>query len=107
MQVEAFERTLVEEDAAPGWARTAQLVLQEAWHGGAIAGFSLIQADCRTSLSRLELSLDGSRSPGETFEQLVHFAPWNGEGFAQLDEASGVAVVYLSREGYALPRAKE
>ena len=106
-QLEVFESTIVEEHADPGWASAAQLALQEAFHSEAMAGLRLVQADCRTSLCRLELSLDGQMFAGDTFEQLIHFAPWDGQGFAQIDEASAAAVVYLSREGYALPQARE
>jgi hypothetical protein len=106
-QIEAFEGTLVEEDADPGWANAAQRALQEVFHREAMAGLRLVQVDCRTSLCRLELALDWASSPGESLEQLIHFAPWEGAGFAQIDEASGTAVVYLSREGYALPQTRD
>ena len=106
-QIEALEGTLFGEDADPGWADAAQSALQEAFHRGAVAGLSLIQADCRTSLCRLELSLEGARLAEAIFQQLMDFTSWNGEGFTQIDEASGTSVVYLSREGYALPQARE
>jgi hypothetical protein len=106
-QIEGFEGTLVEEAVDPGWASAVQLALQEAFDRQAMAGLHLVEADCRTSLCRLELVLDGALSPGEAFEPLVHFAPWDGPWFAHIDEASGVAVVYLAREGDALPRARE
>jgi hypothetical protein len=104
---EAFEGTMFAEAADPEWASTAQRALQEAFHGEITAGLRLVQADCRTSLCRLELVLDGSLSPEATFEQLIHFAPWNGQGFTQIDEEAGVAVVYLSREGHELPPARD
>jgi hypothetical protein len=72
-----------------------------------MAGVHLVQVDCRTSLCRLELALADASSPGENLEQLLHYARWEGAGFAQIDETSGTAVVYLSREGYALPQARE
>jgi hypothetical protein len=106
-QLEAFECTLVEEDADPGWASAAQRALQEALHSETIAGLHLVQVDCRTSLCRLELALDSARSPGESLEQLIHFARWEGAGFAQIDDASDTAVVYLSREGYGFSQARE
>jgi hypothetical protein len=106
-QIEGFEGTLVEEATDPGWASAVQLALQEAIDREAIAGLRLVEADCRTSLCRIELVLDGSMPPGEAFEPLIHSAPWDGPWFAHIDEASGVAVVYLSREGDALPQARE
>jgi hypothetical protein len=106
-QIEGFEGTLVEEAADPGWASAVQVALQEALDREAMTGLRLVEADCRTSLCRLELALDGAMPPGEAFEPLIHSAPWDGPWFAHIDEASGVAVVYLSREGDTLPQARE
>jgi hypothetical protein len=103
-QIEVFEGTMLMENADPAWASAAELALQEALQREAIAGLRLVQADCRTSLCRLDLALDSSLSPEGIFEQLIHLTPWNGHGFVQIDEESGEAVVYLSREGHELPQ---
>jgi hypothetical protein len=106
-QIEVLEGTVRVENADPKWASAAKLALNEAFHNEVMAGRRLGHADCRTSLCRLELLLEDSRSAEETFQQLIDFTPWDGQGFVRIDEKSGEIVVYLSREGYALPLSRE
>jgi hypothetical protein len=106
-RIEVFEGTMRVENADPEWASAAELALNEAFHHEAMAGLRLGRANCRTSLCRLELFLADSRPAEETFQQLIDIIPWDGQGFVRIDEASGEAVLYLAREGYALPSSRE
>jgi hypothetical protein len=106
-RIEVLEGTMRVENADPEWASAAELALNVAFHKEARAGLRLRRADCRSSLCRLALVLDGTVSPKEIFQQLIDVAPWNGQGFVRIDKASGEAVVDLSREGHALPSSRE
>ena len=55
----------------------------------------------------MELTLDGSTSPEESFRNLSLLAPWPGDGFVRISGTEGgnespMAVIYLARDGYAL-----
>ena len=103
-QVALLEGTLLGEKSDSAWGNTAQLALNTTFHSETMAGVQLMKADCRTTLCRLELFLDGSTAPEDSFRKLVHSSPWQGQGFVQIDGESGKAVVYLAREGYSLPQ---
>jgi len=103
-QVALLEGTLLAEKLDSAWVNAAQLALNTTFHSETMAGVQLMKADCRTTLCRLELFLDGSTAPEDSFRKLVHASPWEGQGFVQIDGESGKAVVYLSREGYSLPQ---
>jgi len=103
-QVALLEGTLLGEKPDSAWVNTAQLALSTTFHSETMAGVQLMKADCRTTLCRLELFLDGSTAPEDSFRKLGHASPWQGQGFVQIDVESGKAVVYLTREGYSLPQ---
>ena len=103
-QVALLEGTLLGEKPDSVWGNTAQLALNTTFHSETMAGVQLMKADCRTTLCRLELFLDGSTAPEDSFRKLVYSSPWQGQGFVQIDGESGKAVVYLAREGYSLPQ---
>lgn len=106
-QVELIEGTMLTQKTDPEWANTAQLALHEVFQSEATAGILLMNAECRTTLCRMELVLDGSVSPEDSFRKLTHLAPWQGQGFVRIDPEGGSAVVYLSREGDSLPQLIE
>ncbi|MBI3301221.1 MAG: hypothetical protein HYZ72_03970, partial [Deltaproteobacteria bacterium] len=105
-QMELVEGTMRAEKTDPQWTSAAKLALDEVFHSEAMTGMQLVDAECRTTLGRLELALDDSTSPEDSFRKLVHLAPWQGQRFVRIDEG-GSAVVYLAREGYALPQPRE
>lgn len=99
MQIQTLETTVREEKLDPSWASTAEQTL----HTMESPGFSLMRAECRTSLCRLELTLDGTTPPEESFHTLLQRVPWPGQSFLQMTDGEVPQVVlYLAREGYAL-----
>ena len=107
-QVDLIEDMMRAEAPDPTWTDAAELSLQGMFHREEPTGFYLVHAECRTTVCRLELSLDGSVSPAESFRNLVHLMPWQGQGFVRIEDGESAAVVvYLAREGYAFPRAAE
>jgi hypothetical protein len=103
-QIETLEAVLYEEKPDPAWTKNAEQALHAMWQGQENFGLFLVHAECRTSLCRLELELDGTRSSEESFHTLIHHMPWSGQRFVQITEGEAPQVVmYLAREGYELP----
>ncbi|PXF60269.1 MAG: hypothetical protein C4B58_00035 [Deltaproteobacteria bacterium] len=109
--IEFFEETILTEGTDPEWSSLAELALDDASKSEEMTEFNLVDAKCGTTMCRMELSLDGSESPEESFRKLVHLAPWQGEGFIRVqdgnDRESAQAVIYLARDGYSLPQHRE
>jgi hypothetical protein len=63
------------------------------WQGRENPGLSLVHAECRASLCRLDLDLDGTRSAEESFHTLLHHIPWSGQSFVQVTEGEAPQVV--------------
>jgi hypothetical protein len=102
-QVEFLDQSLDAEETDPAWAEAAQHALDEAFRHEQMRGLTLVEHECRTTMCRLELHLDGSMSPAQTFHHLAQYAQWRGAGFVRIDNA-GSAVVYLVREGHTFPQ---
>jgi hypothetical protein len=102
-EVELFEGKMFAEATDPKWGSVAELKLKEAFQREGTTVIQLVQAECRTTLCRLKLSLAGSASREEGLSALNRFAPWEGEGFMRT-YPEGSIVMYLAREGYSLPR---
>lgn len=105
-EIGLLEGTLRAEKPDPAWASTAQLALSETFQREAIPGARLVGAECRTTLCRMDLSLDGS-TPEDSFRHMTYLAPWSGQSLVQIDTEAGVAVMYLAREEHALPQLTE
>jgi hypothetical protein len=108
-QVELFEGAIHTETADPQWTTPAEATLKEAFlNTQGEEGLQLLEASCRTTLCRMKLSRDESISPEESFRQLTHRTPWQGQSFVRIDlENSADIIVYLSREGYSLPQVTD
>lgn len=104
-QVELVEGTLRTEIVDPQWTGAAEVALRETFHKENMKGFQLRAVTCRTTLCRMELTLEGLSPPEGSFAKLAHSMPWQGQGFVRInsEETAGIAL-YLSREGYSLPR---
>jgi hypothetical protein len=105
-EIELIEETMLAEKTDPQWANEAQLALTYTFQSELVPGLSLVDAECRTTLCRMELLLDGS-TPEDGVRKLAHLAPWPGESLLHIDLEAGIAVGYLSREGHSLPRLTE
>jgi hypothetical protein len=107
-QVQFMEGTVHMERADPTWASAAEQALQEVFQHEESIGLQLVEAQCRATLCRLALSLNGATSPEESLRYLTHLVPWQGQGFAYIAQGeSAEVVVYLAREGYVLPQVTE
>jgi hypothetical protein len=107
-QIELMEATVLREAIDPEWAPSAQKVLKETFQQEALSGMYLVDADCRTSLCRMEVVFDETLAPEDGFRMLTDNSPWQGQGFVRIgtDEDPSI-MVYLAREGHSLPQAQE
>jgi hypothetical protein len=111
-QVESIEDTILREKRDPEWSSEAELALTEAYRSDEMPGVGLVDAECGSTVCRVELSFDGSASPEQSIRDMVHLAPWAGPGFFVVDgidegDEPPAGVFYLAREGYSLPQSTE
>ena len=100
-----LEAALRREGIDVPWAETAQAELEAAYGTGQTGGVSFDEAECRSTMCRVTLTLDQPGKAGEIqLRRLMDRpSPWPAYRFLQLDRASGSAVVFVTREGYELP----
>ena len=104
-QLETLEAELNGEKPDPAWARNAEQALHALWQGQENSGLSLVHVECRTSLCRLELDLDGTSSAEESLRALMYLIPWSGQSAMQIIEGEAPQVVmYLARRDTNFPR---
>lgn len=110
-QATLIESTVEQENADHEWAGSAELALNKMFRSDEVNTLSLARADCRTTVCRIEITAAGSTPDATTFEQqfrkLIHLAPWQGQGFAHVDNSdpsAPLAVLYLARAGGSLPQ---
>ena len=102
---EILERTLERDGIDAAWAEAAQAKLTAAYGSAEVDGVNVVDAECRSAICRVTLTLE---QPGKAGERQIRLlmdrpSPWPASRFLQLDRASGSAVVFIMREGYALP----
>jgi hypothetical protein len=101
-----MEGTLHAEKHDPAWGSTAQHALHETFQKQAIPGVQMVDAECRSTLCRMELALDDSTAQ-DSYRNLLNLAPWSGPSLIQIDTETGAAVMYLAREEHTLPQLPE
>jgi len=98
-----IEDALLTEPVDPDWAPTATAALQDSFSAPALDAFDIRDAQCHSSLCRVELDVDVELAGPEAFAKLQHHTPWDGAGFIQLTNNPPGAVLFLAREGTDLP----
>lgn len=100
-----LEAALSREAIDAPWARTAQAELEAAYGMAQAEGVNFDEAECRSTMCRVTLTLDHPGKAGEIQMQRLmdRPAPWPAFRYLQLDRASGTAVVFVMREGHQLP----
>ncbi len=98
-----IEDVLLTEPVDPDWAPTATAALQTSFAEPALDAFTIRDAQCHSSLCRIELDVDEDLAGPEAFATLQHHTPWDGAGFIQLTNNPPGAVLFLAREGTDLP----
>lgn len=96
--------TIQSEPVDVEWSDSATKALYNSVQKNATGSVEIINVDCRSTLCRVEFFLN-TPFKEEGFKELEKISPpWNGEGFFEFDENSGLAVMYIAREGHSLPR---
>ena len=101
-----MEGALLAEQPDPAWANMAQFTLQTTFQQKAIPGLEMVDAECRSTLCRMEIALDDPTMQ-DGYQNLLNLAPWSGESLIQIDTETGVAVMYLAREDRTLPQVTD
>ena len=102
-QLDVIEETARAEHVDPEWAPAATLALHEAFSSEEMAGLELIEANCRTTLCRVDVWIDSSLTTEENQRRLMRASPWNGYVLFEISGDPPGATYYLAREGERLP----
>ena len=111
-QEDLIEETVVSERSDPDWVPAAETAISEMFQAKEIQSLKLVDAQCRTTLCRIEIAENGSVADGgggfdEGFRKLLIHTPWQGQGFGRIYDPFGpspTGVLFLAREGNALPQ---
>jgi hypothetical protein len=98
------ERT---ERADSRWSGPATAQIQALFSGDKLAGSTLRDATCQTTLCRIEVDHRDALALDRFLGELPARLGWNTNSYAQTlthEDGSATLVLYLSREGYRLPR---
>lgn len=100
-----LENSLRQEEKDAQWAESAQAKLSSAYSAATAKGVRFVQADCRSTMCRVEMALDQPGKQGEIqLRRLMDGpTPWSGTRFMQMDKKTGEAVMYMMREDHELP----
>jgi hypothetical protein len=109
-----IEQAIETEEEDPEWAQGAVTswtqVFQKEGIKEELKGVQLGYIECRTTLCRMELTptdlAQGAAAFEQGFRMFMLFAPWQGPVFGKIENLDGqasVAVLYMAREGHALP----
>jgi chromosome segregation ATPase len=83
------------------WAETAELQIKDSALADNPSGLTLVAAECRSTLCRIEWAGDASAPAQETLHAVLDGLPWSAGGMAEVAD-SGEVVLYLAREGHQL-----
>jgi hypothetical protein len=100
-----LENNLLQEKKDAKWSENAQSKLSSAYSAATSNGIRFVDADCRSTLCKVNISLDQPGKAGEVqLKKLMDKpAPWRGQRFMQVDKQTGDVVMYMMREGNTLP----
>jgi hypothetical protein len=91
----------------PRWSGPATAQIQALFAGDKLAGSTLRDATCQTTLCRIEVDHRDALALDRFLGELPARLGWNTNSYAQTlthEDGSATLVLYLSREGYRLPR---
>ncbi len=107
-EIEVLDSALAGQAVDLQWAATAQKALDEAWEEAEVGDTAQMNAECRTTLCRIEVNLDESSSSSQNVDRLLTVLSFAlpGEGFFRINpniDGSPTAVMYIAREEHTLP----
>jgi hypothetical protein len=108
-QAAQVEQAVAGERLDPAWAPGAEQSIRGLFQEKDLQGLRLVDARCRATLCRIEMARNDAAQGADfeaSFRKLLIRTPWQGQGFARVHDpfsASPTAVLFLAREGAALP----
>jgi hypothetical protein len=100
-----LENSLRQEKKDEKWAASAQTKLGAAYDAAAAKGVHFLEADCRSTVCKVDIALDKPNKANEIeLRKLMNKpAPWHGQRFMQMNKQTGNVVMYMMREDHDLP----
>jgi hypothetical protein len=106
-----IQQALIGERPDPRWAPMAESSIRRMFEDEQIPSLKLVNAQCGATLCRIDVADNGSSNDGgfdQSFRKLLLRTPWRGQGFGRVYDPFGpspTGVLFLAREGNALPQA--
>ena len=94
-------------ESNPEWSMEASQSIYEAFSGDENNSIHLENVECGATLCQASLYLDGTTDFEDSYSEILNRSPWAGQGFASIDEESGLVEFYLAREGHELPNLED
>jgi hypothetical protein len=104
-QRELLESSLQNEAKDRKWVDGAQTKLGSAYGVAAAQGVRFVDADCRSTMCKVNLELDKAdrKTERELRKLMDKPAPWSGTRMMHMDRQTGQVTMFMMREGHALP----
>lgn len=102
-----IEETINVEELDSVWANFAVRELEAVFQDEEGQGFEVLDTHCRSTLCRITLQPDDSKTGNEIVNnlgRLIPLLPWNSGAWFSIND-NGEVVGYLAREGYLLPES--
>lgn len=103
-QILLLELSLSDGQDDPQWSSSAESSIQTAFSSQTLESVNFTDANCGSTLCKIDLSLTGDKSPGESYRDILDQVPWQGHGFVNINEETGDVQLYLAKEGHKLPK---
>lgn len=102
-----LDRQVVSEGVDHRWSEPATEQIQAALADGALVGSALSSARCQTTLCRVEVDSRDSVALDQFLGEFPVRLGWSTNSYSQVtthEDGSTTLVLYISREGYRLPK---
>ena len=102
-----LDRQIVSEGIDHRWSGPATEQIQSALAAGTLDGSALSSARCQTTLCRVEVDSRDSVALDQFLSEFPARLGWSTNSYSQVtthEDGSATVVLYISREGYRLPR---
>jgi hypothetical protein len=109
--IHGLDKQLGREAKDPAWSSQTEARIAEAFRSEALAGSTVLRAQCVTSFCRVDVSHESEAVQHEFVRNIPRVPPFDHGGVAHpvVDPGSGktTTVVYVGREGHAPPDLDE
>jgi hypothetical protein len=91
----------------PAWSTQAATAIAQSFstYSQRLPGAVLLNAECRTTICRLEVGVEDEAAQEEVATLLPHVIPWSTHALIDFDAESKTVIFYASREGVTFDEA--